>query len=29
MQNSKEWHTKLPKDNEIVEAFDCIENNND
>jgi transketolase len=29
MQNSKEWHTRLPKDNEIVSAFDSIENNDD
>ena len=29
MENSKEWHTKLPKDDEIARAFDCINNNND
>ena len=29
MQNAKEWHTKLPKDDEIAKAFDCIKNNND
>jgi transketolase len=29
MENSKEWHTKLPKDDEIAKAFDCINNNND
>tara|TARA_Y100000389_G_scaffold26629_1_gene22891 strand:+ start:28256 stop:29095 length:840 start_codon:yes stop_codon:yes gene_type:complete len=29
MQNSKEWHTRLPKDNEIASAFDSIENKDD